>query len=65
MAGRSSTPAADRTWECLGIPGVETACQGAGADGRYLQFQIGHVSSSAGNSACMCRSAKTCGGTVT
>lgn len=31
----------------------------------YLQFQTGHVSSSAGNSACMCRSAKTCGGTVT
>lgn len=30
----------------------------------YLQFQTGHGPSSAGNRACMCRIAKTCGGTV-
>lgn len=30
----------------------------------YLQLQTGHGLRSAGNSPCMCRSAKTCGGTV-
>lgn len=29
----------------------------------YLQFQTGHGPSSAGNNACMCRTANACGGT--
>jgi len=37
MAGRSSTPAADSTWECLVIPSVETANQGARSEGRYMK----------------------------